>query len=223
MKTYAKKRIEIQAVEYDGTKETFEQLRSLDFNTNRIKIWLKQGEPYIQTLEGNMKISKGDFVIRGVNGELYPCKPDIFHKTYDEVSEPLPRVGIFVSTGAHLVTGSVPGCRYQCIPIGRMLPNETFLQAGSRILYERTSDLIHEDAFDDLGTYAYRGSIIHILGYFDPYYSVNRLSCKIEFINGKAQPPALSHFTLTPYSEIEECFSEELGKIIRHALREGGN
>lgn len=35
------------------------------------------------TLEGPMTASKGDFIIRGVKGELYPCKPDIFWKTYE--------------------------------------------------------------------------------------------------------------------------------------------
>lgn len=40
---------------------------------------------YVKTLEGNMKISEGDWIIQGVNGELYPCKDDIFRKTYDEV------------------------------------------------------------------------------------------------------------------------------------------
>lgn len=42
--------------------------------------------PVITTLEGNMKVSDGDFIIKGVQGEYYPCKPDIFHKTY-EVAE----------------------------------------------------------------------------------------------------------------------------------------
>jgi hypothetical protein len=43
------------------------------------------GVPYIHTLEGDMKISKGDYIITGVNGERYPCKPDIFLKTYERV------------------------------------------------------------------------------------------------------------------------------------------
>jgi hypothetical protein len=41
----------------------------------------------INTLEGNMKASVGDFIIKGVQGEFYPCKPDIFEKTYEEVVE----------------------------------------------------------------------------------------------------------------------------------------
>lgn len=38
---------------------------------------------WIKTLEGNMMISTGDWIIKGVNGEFYPCKPDIFEKTYE--------------------------------------------------------------------------------------------------------------------------------------------
>lgn len=42
----------------------------------------------VSTLEGKMLVSPGDWIIRGVNGELYPCKPDIFEKTYDKVELP---------------------------------------------------------------------------------------------------------------------------------------
>lgn len=41
---------------------------------------------FIETLEGEMKASSGDYIIRGVNGECYPCKPDIFEKTYEPAS-----------------------------------------------------------------------------------------------------------------------------------------
>lgn len=40
----------------------------------------------ISTLEGEMYISLGDYIIKGVNGEFYPCKPDIFKKTYELVN-----------------------------------------------------------------------------------------------------------------------------------------
>jgi hypothetical protein len=48
------------------------------------------GEPNtltVKTLEGAIHASVGDYIIRGVEGELYPCKPDIFEKTYDKVEE----------------------------------------------------------------------------------------------------------------------------------------
>jgi hypothetical protein len=44
-------------------------------------------EVIIHTLEGDMKASIGDWIIKGVNGEFYPCKPDIFDKTYERVEE----------------------------------------------------------------------------------------------------------------------------------------
>ena len=39
----------------------------------------------IETLEGDMKASIGDWIIKGVQGEFYPCKPDIFEKTYEKL------------------------------------------------------------------------------------------------------------------------------------------
>jgi hypothetical protein len=41
----------------------------------------------IATLEGDMRANPGDWIIKGVKGELYPCKDDIFRATYDEVTE----------------------------------------------------------------------------------------------------------------------------------------
>lgn len=46
-----------------------------------------QGEMYIKTLEGDHHASVGDIIIRGVNGELYPCKPEIFEKTYNILTD----------------------------------------------------------------------------------------------------------------------------------------
>ena len=50
----------------------------------------------ISTLEGTMRVSPGDWIIKGVKGEFYPCKPDIFEATYDPVeptvSEKLPTI-----------------------------------------------------------------------------------------------------------------------------------
>lgn len=42
-------------------------------------------EKIIETLEGKMKANKGDYIIKGIKGELYPCKADIFYETYDKV------------------------------------------------------------------------------------------------------------------------------------------
>lgn len=44
-------------------------------------------EVIISTLEGDMKAMPGDYIITGVHGEQYPCKPDIFNETYEELKE----------------------------------------------------------------------------------------------------------------------------------------
>ena len=46
---------------------------------------MPNGLPGIKTLEGVMEISNNDYIIKGVNGEIYPCKPEIFEKTYEVV------------------------------------------------------------------------------------------------------------------------------------------
>jgi hypothetical protein len=86
MPLYRKKPVVIEAVQYDGN------FRCLDIfsiqEVGKFKVGKEvDGTPYllIPTLEGEMKCSKWDYVIRGVNGEFYPCKPDIFEKTYEQV------------------------------------------------------------------------------------------------------------------------------------------
>lgn len=52
-----------------------------------IEAYQTDKEMIIHILEGDMKASIGDYIITGVNGEKYPCKPDIFHKSYEKVEE----------------------------------------------------------------------------------------------------------------------------------------
>ncbi len=47
--------------------------------------YVLDGQLFVKTLEGDMHISAGDYVIQGVKGEIYPCKPDIFEQTYERV------------------------------------------------------------------------------------------------------------------------------------------
>ena len=80
MKKYTKKPVTIDAEQWDGTNEHAKALISLHEIPAVLNII--QGFQII-TLEGYMKVSKGDFIIRGIKGEFYPCKPDIFAMTYD--------------------------------------------------------------------------------------------------------------------------------------------
>ena len=43
------------------------------------------GDVWIKTLEGSMKVSEGDYIIKGIKGEYYPCKPDKFEATYEKL------------------------------------------------------------------------------------------------------------------------------------------
>lgn len=54
---------------------------------NYKKYSIKEAYCKIKTLEGVMRANGGDYIIKGVNGGIYPCKPDIFEKTYELVME----------------------------------------------------------------------------------------------------------------------------------------
>ena len=79
---YRKKPVEIDAIRWDGENinEIFEfcQTAYTDYGTGHREV-------KIQTLEGPMSASVGDYIIKGVKGEFYPCKPDIFEMTYEKV------------------------------------------------------------------------------------------------------------------------------------------
>lgn len=83
---YRKKPIVIEAVKYQAELGNNRVVNWLAQQGANIKDWLfYDGEITIPTLEGNMKAIDGDWIIKGVKGEFYPCKPDIFAATYDPV------------------------------------------------------------------------------------------------------------------------------------------
>ena len=87
---YRKKPVIIDAIQFDGLN--LEEIK-LFVGDNIIydiidTAWqVGKGRPHIlmkiKTLEGDMNVSEMDYIIKGVNGEFYPCKPDIFEKTYE--------------------------------------------------------------------------------------------------------------------------------------------
>ena len=86
MAKYRKKPVIIEAEQWIGTKKSFDKIMSMG-----LKKW-KPGEIgtdtfIIETLEGDHLARFSDWIIKGVNGEFYPCKSDIFTKTYDFVEE----------------------------------------------------------------------------------------------------------------------------------------
>lgn len=88
MALYRKKPVVIEAVQFDGRNRrevlcfvypNLSEDALLGAEAMRLPI-------VIETLEGGMTVSPDDFVIKGVKGEFYPCKPDIFAATYDAVT-----------------------------------------------------------------------------------------------------------------------------------------
>lgn len=74
---YVKKPITIEAIQWEGDN----QRDISDFIGKELA--LKDDKIIISTLEGMMEASIGDFIIKGIKGEFYPCKADIFHETYN--------------------------------------------------------------------------------------------------------------------------------------------
>ena len=83
---YRKKPVVIDAVKFEDTAACADALADLEHGSP-CKLFVVGQELEVQTLEGLMKAQLGDYIIRGVKGELYPCKPDIFEATYDRVED----------------------------------------------------------------------------------------------------------------------------------------
>lgn len=89
MAKYRKKPVVINAIQFDGSMQSAKAIREA-FGEN--VHWYLHDDAgnftlYCQTLEGPLEVVDDDFVIQGVKGEVYPCKPDIMEMTYEFVSE----------------------------------------------------------------------------------------------------------------------------------------
>jgi hypothetical protein len=80
MAQYRKKPVVIEAIQL--TADNTDVL--VEFCGDKLK-WHPLTGVVIETLEGNMLASKGDYIIKGIKGEFYPCKPDIFEATYEKL------------------------------------------------------------------------------------------------------------------------------------------
>ena len=83
---YRKKPVVVEAVQFVDTEESILKLSELGLDPVRID-YADLDNPIlkIETLEGVMIAKTGDYIIKGIQGELYPCKPDIFAETYEEI------------------------------------------------------------------------------------------------------------------------------------------
>lgn len=80
VRQYRKKPVVVEAIRFttvEALKKAFPDISIYEKN--------KVEKTYVQTLEGKMEISEWDYIIKGIKGEYYPCKPDIFEDTYERV------------------------------------------------------------------------------------------------------------------------------------------
>lgn len=87
---FRKKAVVIEAFKWTGGPDQTEDpvwiIEAMKSGTVRFEnIGTSECVLMIDTLEGTHKANQGDYIIQGVKGELYPCKPDIFEMTYDKV------------------------------------------------------------------------------------------------------------------------------------------
>ena len=83
MTKYRKKPVEIETFRFQ-IDEVMPDWFIEEMNRNAVLTY-EDGTCVIVTLEGEMRANYGDYIIKGVQGELYPCKPDIFEATYEKV------------------------------------------------------------------------------------------------------------------------------------------
>jgi hypothetical protein len=86
VKEYRKLPVIIEAIQWDGTWESVPALKLFSPDVfERHDLDFKRTYLYTKTLEGEHMISPGDYLIKGIMGEFYPCKPEIFELSYELV------------------------------------------------------------------------------------------------------------------------------------------
>ena len=75
---YRKKPVSIEAVKYERAN-----VKKLKCFYDKLKYNPHNDDYYVETPKGHMKVEDGDFIIKSVNGDFYPCKADIFYETYE--------------------------------------------------------------------------------------------------------------------------------------------
>ena len=88
MKKYRKKPVVIEAVQFNNMDDYLRIAQWMKDSDSTFECGFSTPEMWVQTLEGRMSARPGDWIIKGVKGEFYPCKPDIFAATYEPVETP---------------------------------------------------------------------------------------------------------------------------------------
>lgn len=88
IRQYRKKPIAIEAIRWDGTDDTWRLIEQWVMKDYGVQVYRNTMKNFVRiaTLEGNMDAQVGDYIIKGVKDEFYPCKPDIFAATYESAA-----------------------------------------------------------------------------------------------------------------------------------------
>lgn len=83
-KKYRKRPVVVEDIQWTG-----ENYRDIwEFAGKKIVHYFQEAEVLmVRTLEGDMFVSRGDYIVKGIRGEFYPCKPDVFQETYEDAEE----------------------------------------------------------------------------------------------------------------------------------------
>lgn len=157
MTQYRKKPVVIEAVRFDGSnpaeiKDFVGENCEVDIYDNRVIFPV--AHIVIHTLEGDMEVSKGDYVIKGVKGEFYPCKPDIFQQTYEsaETQQEQPEIDLEEAAEeyAQLDDEGVwkDGGKYKGFIAGAKWQKSQMLKDGNIILAEEDFDAEKEKSME---------------------------------------------------------------------------
>ena len=87
MPKFRKKPVIVEAVQFEDTSESLAAISEMGLAPVRVEY--SSYPPFIRipTLEGELRARRGDYIIKGIKGEFYPCKEGIFHATYELIEE----------------------------------------------------------------------------------------------------------------------------------------
>ena len=137
MGRYQKVPVVIEAVQWplDESEYPYWLFEAVKNGTIVISEGLFKSKVLIKTLEGDHICNHGDWIIRGVEGELYPCKPGIFQKTYEPAEgESIPPMDVLekIRSSRNLVANCLPDCREKSLAMTKLEEAEMWL--GKAIL-----------------------------------------------------------------------------------------
>jgi ribosomal protein L32 len=146
---YRKKPVIIDAVELKFSTDSQDEI--IQWSNNTIQKGL-DGGLRIPTLEGIMVANTGDYIIRGVKGEFYPCKPDIFEMTY-ELASTLPQQEICISCDEKKETHKI------CMDcIGKMI-KENQQEISDEEIEAAALTFAEEESYGELSTDLWKGYV----------------------------------------------------------------